>query len=397
MTNLAFTNLLAVAAIAFLAPLALALVPRLPLPSVVLELGAGILVGPQVLGLVEVDDAVAVLSLLGLAMLLFLSGLEIDPRELRGPLLRVAALGFAASFALALVAGALLEATGVVKSAVFVAIVLSATSLGVVVPVLKDAGLVERPFGQLVIAAASIADVVTIVLLSLLFSAESGSATAQAVLLGGLLALAVAVGLGVRVVRRSMRLGAALEQLTGTTAEIRVRGAVVLLVAFVAIAQQTGLEVILGAFVAGGVLGSLDPEGTMRHPAFRAKLQAVGFGLLIPVFFVASGLRFDLDALLADPSAIAKVPLFVLALLAVRGLPALLLYRGVLEPGQPRAAALLQATSLPFVVAATSIGRELDLLTPATAAGLVTAGLVSVLLFPGLALTQLRRVASPAT
>jgi len=190
-----------------------------------------------------------------------------------------------------------------------------------------------------------------------------------------------------------MRLGDALARLTGTTAEIRVRGAMLLLVAFVALAQEAGLEVILGAFVAGLVLSALDPQGGMRHPAFRAKLQAIGFGVLIPVFFVASGLRFDLDALIHDPSAIARVPLFLAALLAVRGLPAVL-YRRVLAPRQPLPAGLLQATSLPFIVAATQIGRELGMLGDATAAGLVAAGLLSVLAFPALALALLRGIGS---
>src|SRR4051794_25368794 len=165
--ELHFTNLLGVFAVAFAAPLLLAFVPRVPLPAVVLEIVAGIALGPQGLGWLSVDDPVAVLSLLGLAMLLFLAGLEIDVHALRGPLLRTAATGFAVSFALALLVGAALKATGTVQDAVLIAVILSATSLGVVVPVLKDAGLVDQPFGQLVIVGASIADVATIVLLSL--------------------------------------------------------------------------------------------------------------------------------------------------------------------------------------------------------------------------------------
>lgn len=154
-----FSNLLAVVAIASAAPLLLGLVPRLVLPAVVLEIVAGIVVGPDVLGLVQVDAAVEVLRVLGLAMLLFLAGLELDLRSLNGSQLRIALVSFAASFALAVVAGVALEAAEVVRSPLFVTIVLSSTSLGVVVPVLKDSGLVGQRFGQLVIAAASIADV----------------------------------------------------------------------------------------------------------------------------------------------------------------------------------------------------------------------------------------------
>jgi len=159
--------------------------------------------------------------------------------------------------------------------------VLSSTSLGVVVPVLKDSGVVEGRFGQLVIAAASIADVATIVLLSLLFSERSSSTGAQAALLGGLVVLAGAVVVALRSAGRTMRIGDAVERLASTTAQIRVRGAFLLLVGFAAIAQEAGLEVILGAFVAGILLGALDADGTTRHPEFRVKLDAVGFGVLI--------------------------------------------------------------------------------------------------------------------
>jgi Kef-type K+ transport system membrane component KefB len=389
-----FSNLLAVVAIAFAAPLLLGLVPRLVLPAIVLEIVAGILVGPDVLGLVEVDAAVEVLRVLGLAMLLFLAGLELDLRGLQGSQLRVALVGFAASFALAVAAGVALEAAGVVRSPLFVAIVLSSTSLGVVVPVLKDSGVVEGRFGQLVIAAASIADVATIVLLSLLFSERSSSTGAQAALLGGLVVLAGAVVVALRSAGRTMRIGDAVERLASTTAQIRVRGAFLLLVGFAAIAQEAGLEVILGAFVAGILLGALDADGTTRHPEFRVKLDAVGFGVLIPVFFVASGLTFDLDALTSSTVALVLVPVAFAALVVVRGVPALL-YRGELRDQRlVLAAGALQAVSLPFIVASTAIGRELELLTPATSAGLIAGGLLSVLVLPPVALTLLRRVES---
>ncbi len=378
-------------AIAFAVPLALSLAPGLRVPAVVLELVAGIVVGPSGLGLVEVDAPVDVLALLGLAMLLFLAGLEIELDALRGPLLRLALVSFAASFALGLVAGLALRAAGEVRSAVFVAIVLSATSLGVVIPVLRDAGATQLPLGRLVIAAASVADIATILLLSLLFSEEGGSVTSTLALLGAFAALAAAVAVTVGRAERSSRLSSALLRLQDTTAQIRVRGAMLLLVVFAAAAQELGLEVILGAFVAGALLGVLDRDRAMSHPALRTKLDAVGFGLLVPVFFVAGGLRFDLEALTADVGALAKVPILLACLLAVRGLPALL-YRGALGGSAVVAAAgLLQATSLPFIVAATAIGAELGVLGPDTAAGLVAAGLLSLLLFPAGALTLLRR------
>jgi len=203
------------------------------------------------------------------------------------------------------------------------------------------------------------------------------------------------VVLGLRSAGRTMRIGDAVERLASTTAQIRVRGAFLLLVAFAAIAQEAGLEVILGAFVAGILLGVVDADGTTRHPEFRVKLDAVGFGVLIPVFFVASGLTFDLDALTSSTAALVLVPVAFAALVVVRGVPALLLYRSELRDQRlVLAAGALQAVSLPFIVASTAIGRELELLTPGAAAGLIAGGLLSVLVLPPLALTLLRRVKS---
>lgn len=391
--ELGFGNLLAVVAIAFVVPLALGAAPRLRLPAVVLELVAGIVVGPAGFGWVAIDAPVEVLALLGLAMLLFLAGLEVEFTRLRGRVLRLALVGFVGSFGLGLTVGLGLQAAGLVSSPVFVAIALSATSLGVVIPVLKDSAQLDTPFGRLVVAAASIADVATIVLLSLLFSRETGGLGARLLLLGGLVALIAAVAIAVLAARRSARLGAELERLQETTAQIRVRGAFLLLVGFVALSQELGLEVILGAFVAGALLSVLDPDRMMTHPDLRLKLEAIGYGVLIPVFFVTSGLRFELDALTTSATTIARVPLFLRALLAIRALPALL-YRAYLgDERQVVAAGLLQATSLPFIVASVEIGLALDLLAPGTAAGLVAAGLLSVLAFPVLALVALRGAA----
>jgi Kef-type K+ transport system membrane component KefB len=161
----------------------------------------------------------------------------------------------------------------------------------------------------------------------------------------------------------------------------------VLLVGFAALAESLGLEVILGAFAAGARLGLLDRDETMTHPLLRVKLEGAGYGVFIPVFFVWSGLQFDLGALGSGGSTLARVPLFLAALLAVRGLPALL-YR--LDARRTAAAALLQATSLPFIVAAAQIGMELGKLSQANGAALVAAGLGSVLLFPLGALAALR-------
>jgi Kef-type K+ transport system membrane component KefB len=162
-----------------------------------------------------------------------------------------------------------------------------------------------------------------------------------------------------------------------------------LLAIFVVLAERLGLEAILGAFLAGAILKLLDRDQALTHPQFRQKLEAVGYGVFVPVFFVATGVRFDLTALFASATNLVRVPIFLAALLIVRGLPALL-YRSLASRTQTLAAALLQATSLSFLIVAGQIGVQLDLLRPAVYAALVAAGLLSVLLFPAAALTLLR-------
>jgi len=388
--EISFENLLIVVVAGFAAPLLLGLLPGLRLPSVVLEIVIGILIGPAVLGWVEVDEPVEVLALVGLAFLLFLAGLEIDIAALRGRLLRAASLGFVVSLGLALVAGLALDLAGIADEPLLIAVILASTSLGVIVPVLADSGESASRFGQLVIAASSIADFASVLLLTLLFSGESNGIDAKLILLGLFVAAIVAVAVGVREAERSRRISAALVKLQDTSAQIRVRGAFVLLVGMVALAEQLGLELILGAFAAGAILNHLDMDQAMTHPEFRRKLAAVGFGVFIPVFFVTSGVRFDLDALFSSSTAIASIPAFVAALLFARGLPAVL-YRGELERRRVIAAGLLQATSLPFIVAATQIGQDLGLIDASTSAGFIAAGLVTVLVFPLTALGILRR------
>jgi len=383
-----FSGLLIVVAVAFAAPFLLGLFPRIRLPSVVLEIVIGIVVGPSVLGWVHVDTTIQVISTIGLGFLLFLAGLEIDFARLRGPVLHRTGLGYLASFGLAVVVSLGLSGVGLVDTPLLVAIALASTSLGVLIPVLKDAGASDSSLGQLVIAAGSIADFGAIILLSLFFSGEGGVGSTL-ILIGSLLALAATALVVVRGAERSARIRADLLRLQDTTAQIRVRGAMVLLVAFAAIAENLGLEVILGTFAAGAILTLADRDRVMTHPAFRRKLEAMGFGLFIPAFFVATGVRYDVGALVASTSTLVMVPIFLAALLVVRGLPALL-YRGVLSGREVLAAALMQATSLPFIVAATAIGLELGLIDAAGSAALIGAGLLSVVLFPVTALALLR-------
>jgi Kef-type K+ transport system membrane component KefB len=266
----------------------------------------------------------------------------------------------------------------------------SATGLGIVIAVLKDAQAVDSGFGQLVIAGSSIAEVGTIVLLTLFFSGESSSVGAKLVLFGLFGLLCGAVALTVLGIEHSMRVMQALVRLQDTTAQIRVRAAFVLLAVFVVLAEKFGLEAILGAFLAGAIIKLVDRDEAMTHPQFRQKLEVVGFGVFIPFFFVASGVRYDAGALFGSASTLARVPLFLVILLAVRGLPALL-YRPLVQRREIVASALLQATSVGLFVVATQIGQDMGLISAANAAALIAAGLLSVILFPLGALTILRR------
>jgi Kef-type K+ transport system membrane component KefB len=393
MPDTGFDNLFLVALVALLAPLVVAAVPGLRVPAVVVEILAGVILGPDVLGVVDADLAVQVLSVIGLSFLLFTVGLELDVRTLRGTALRLAVVGYGVSLALGVGVGLLMRSAGWVSSPLLIAVALSATSLGLVVPVLKDSGSVESPAARLTVASATFADVAAILLITLLFSEESSDLGARVVLLATFVGVVAVVGLAVVASERWAGLTNLVRQLQDTTAEIRVRGAVVLLLGFVVLAQRFGLEAILGALLAGVVVGAVDRDSS-THPHFRTKLDAVGFGFLIPVFFVASGIKLDVAGLTADPAALVRMPLFLLALLLVRATPALL-YRRQISGRQAVAAGLLQATSLPFLVTATMIGTELGVISPVNAAALVGAGVASVLLFPTVALSLLRDPPSP--
>jgi Kef-type K+ transport system membrane component KefB len=392
MSSLSYGSLLAVVLISFLVPLLIGFFPFIRVPAPVLLIVFGIVVGPSGLGWVKVDLPVKVLSLIGLAFLLFLAGLEIDPRRLRGPIVRQIGFGYLLSLCLAVAVGFCLGVGGVTKSPLLIAIALSATSLGLVVPVLKDAGQSEGQVGQFTIAGASVADFGAVLLLSVFFSMSKGSTSGKIILLGGFVVLIVAAVATLLRLNTSQRLSSVLEMLQDTTAEIRVRFAVVLLVLFVVLASKFGLETILGAFLAGAILNFVDRD-SMSHPNFRVKLDAIGYGFLVPVFFVTSGLTFDLRALIHSPSAFVKIPLFLVGLLVVRGVPAVL-YSSSVGRRNAVAIGLLQATSLPFLVVASAIGVSLGVITQVTGTALVSAGLLSCVIFPLVALILLRRTAA---
>src|SRR5438876_1910183 len=315
--TISFTSVAVIAAVAVVAPLTIGFL-GVRLPAIVLEILLGIVVGPQLLGWASNDEPVQVLALIGLAFLLLLAGLEIDFDRLRGRLLRLTGLGYVMSFGLALVVGYGLRADNLVKSPLLVAIILSATGLGIILPILKDAGETSTPFGQVIVAGASIAEVGPIVLLSLFFSGHSGGIGGKLVLLIAFVVFVVAVGLTILGLERSMRVSATLRRLQDTTAQIRVRGAFLLMVVFVALASRFGLEAILGAFLAGATLKLVDRDETMTHAFFHAKLEAVGIGVFVLFFFVSTRIMLDVASLFHRCSHIARILLFLVALPVVR-------------------------------------------------------------------------------
>ena len=354
------------------------------MPGIVIEILAGLALGPPGLGWITIDPAVDTLALLGLAFLFFLAGMEIDLSRVRGWLLARSLAAHALSVVLAGIIATALHLLGVLDAPALVTVALSATGLGLVVPILRDADLLRTSNGQAVAAAASVAEFSAVVILALGFS--SGHDPLLNVVL-----LAVLAGLAVIVTATGRRLGAhtlvttTLDRLAGGTSQLRVRLSVATAVCFAALALALGPEVVLGAFFAGGILNVLDRG--MRDPAFRGRLDGIGYGFLIPVFFVTSGARLDLSSLSVWPGFHVVLTL-TLALLIARGIPALLL------PVVPRAAVLgaglLCATSLPVIVTAAQLGLDQGRLTPAAATAMTAAGLIGVCLFPAAGARLLR-------
>jgi Kef-type K+ transport system membrane component KefB len=380
-----FTELLWISIVAFAAPLVVTLAPRLRVPAIVLEIVGGIIIGPQVLNVVRPDVHVDLMSSIGLAFLLFLAGLEVDLDRLRGPLASLVVRAFIVSMGLAVVAAYLCSLLGTDEDPLLLAIIFVATSLGVIAPVLKDTGQLRTEFGQLIFIAGSLGEFAPILLLSLFFSKESSSPGVSLLLL---------VGFGLLIAAGSFLMGRAwhsrwlarqMVRLDETSSQLRVRGAVAIMLAFVAMASRLGLEAILGSFIAGALVRVLDRSDAVVSAELRLKLEAIGFGFVVPFFFVTTGIKLDINALFGSWSAAKEIVMFFVALLVVRGLPAVL-YRPRFGARRSYVAGLMQATSLTFVVVAAHVGHQLGKIDAATEAALIAAGLLSVLVFPALAL-----------
>jgi Kef-type K+ transport system membrane component KefB len=382
MSDASFTNIMGVLAIAVVSPLIATAIPKLRIPSIVMEFVLGVIVGPDVLGWVNIDQPLDVLALLALGFLLFVAGTEVEVSTLRGPLLRRATVAYLLGLAIAFGLSSLLGAADIVLTPSLVAIILSATGLGVVVPILRDAGLTTTTVGQTILIVASVAEFSAVVLLSLFFGEGESGVLGNALVVVIYAAVSAALWLTLRGVERVTVLSRRFERLEGGTVQIRIRIALLVLFVFLVISQRFGLESILGAFAAGIVLGDLRHHDR-EDPAssFWPKVEGIGFGFLIPVYFVTSGIKFDLSDLLASPAAVLRVPLFLALFLVVRGIPALL-FRRSLGDRVTGALALLSATSLSFVIVATDIGVRIGKMRDITATAMVGAAVVAMVIFP---------------
>jgi Kef-type K+ transport system membrane component KefB len=367
-------SLVAVAAVALLAPLILGLLPRLPVPQVVLLLVGGTVIGPHVLALGTPGD-VQILADVGLGFVFLLAGYEVDLRLFGKDAGRRAIAAWFVSLALALGVVALLAAAGLVRAFVPVALGLTTTALGTLLPVLRERALLHGRLGRYLLAAGAVGELFPVLGIAVFLGTQSRFTAL--VSLGGVAVLAIVLGLARRVVRPGGRLATVIELGQHETTQITLRGTV--LIALIAVTDRFHLDAVLGAFLAGVVLRRWAGR---TAPVLESKLDAIAYGFFIPVFFVYSGMSLDLPSIAEAP---VRLLLFFALLLGCRGLPALLIYRGVLTWRQRTQTALVTATALPTLVALTEIGVRNGTMLRENAAALVGAGVLTVLLLPTLA------------
>lgn len=382
------STMVLVPAIAVAAPLIVRGLGRwVAIPLVVFEIVLGLLMGPAVLGWVVPDEFLGMLSEFGLAMLFFLAGNEIDFRAVRGRPLNRAAIGWIISLA-AGISIALLFAPDL-PSAAFIGISLTSTALGTLMPVLRDSGDLTTPFGISVLAIGAVGEFGPLLAISLFLSGRSPLVAAIVLIVFALVA-GIAIWLAAR--GHGKRMHAVIAATLHTSGQFAVRLVIFILLALVALSIVLDLDMLLGAFTAG-VLYRLLLNGAPERDAeaIESKLEAVGYGFLVPMFFIYTGITFDLEALFADGRTTAMLPIFLLLLLLVRGVPSMLGAAAGSSRRDLAATALLGATGLPIIVAVTAIGVDAGDLSSGTAAALVGAGMLSVLLFPLIALLIRRR------
>ena len=350
------------------------------MPGVVLEIVFGVIIGPQVLAIVHPGPARDFLALFGLWMLFLMAGFEMDPAVLLGRPLRNAVRGWAMTALIALGVAMLLSGAGVVRAPILTALAVSTTAIGALLPVLRDAGLLRPPYGPMVLAAGAMGEAGPVVALSLVLAGQGAPEHALIIL-----AFAVgAIALGAAAARASTgRFYHIVERTMGTSGQLPVRLAIFVLILLVAVSAKLDIDLVLGAFVAGAVARAALHHH--HHETFSARLDGLGSAFLVPIFFVASGTRLDIAALLSSPVVLMMIPVYAVLMLAARGAPALLLYRRDLSPSQRIALALHSGTQLPLVVAITSLAVQRGLMPSGQAAALVGAAILTVILFPALA------------
>ncbi len=368
-------DLVIVSLIAALTPLAAALLSRLRVPQVVILIVGGIVVGPQVLGWAE-PDTIELISNLGLGFLFLLAGYELELHLFRESAGRLAIISWLVTAAVAVGVTAALAAAGLVSAFVPIALGLTTTALGTLLPILRDNHLLGGRFGELIMAAGAVGEFLPIVAIAVFLSANG--AFMGLVSLGVVAVVAVVFTLVPRLVRQKTIVNIITEGEQGTS-QTTLRWTMFLLFALLLVASNFGLDVVLGAFLAGVVLRRWAPGDTL---ALEGKLDAVGYGFFIPVFFVSSGMSLDLRSIIESP---ARLIGFLLLFLVVRGLPALVAYRRELPIRGRVQMMLLTATALPLLVALAEIGLESGIMLPENAAALVGAGVLSVIVFPAVA------------
>ncbi len=389
------TPLLVIVTAAVVAPLVVDVLGRwVVLPGVVLEIALGVLIGPSGVGLVEENDVITAASGMGLALLMFMAGYEIDVSRVGGGTLRRA--GAAWTCALGLGLGAAWLLLGWSQTALIIGLALTTTALGTVLPILRDSGVLDSVFGARVLASGTVGEFAPIVVIALLLSGYRP-------LTGSLLLLAffaVAVLAAWRMSRgTSARIQRLVRVTLGTSTQLAVRLCLLVVVFMLWVSTILGLDSVLGSFAAGIIVRVMLFN---NHPGeveeVETRMTAVSYGVFIPVFFVVTGVRFDLPALVSDWGAVATVPMFLLLFLLIRGLPVWLLCRKGLSGHEGVALALFSATALPLLVVLTTIGTRAGDMNSAHAAALVGAGMLSVLIFPqvGLVLVGRARVRTHA-
>jgi Kef-type K+ transport system membrane component KefB len=363
--------------IAALAPVLQTVLRRPKLAPVVFMILGGILVGPEVLALAQPSD-LEVLSDLGLGFLFLLAGYEVEPGRLGRREDRLAVSSWFTSGVLAVLVSLLLSATGVITSQMAIAIGLTTTALGTLIPILREARLFPGRFGSFVFSAGAAGEFFPIVAMAIFLSTRGAFfGLISLVLLGtGPLLLVKLIDLGMRA-QWGRRLG--LNE--NSTGQSTLRWTLVLLALLLVLSQNLGIDIVMGAFLAGMVLRYWSP-GDVK--SLEHKLDAVGYGVFIPIFFVVSGMSLDIDSIIAAPLTML---LFFLLLLAVRGLPSLWLYRRDLPLRARWQLCLFSATALPLLVALATVGTQTGVLSSADAAALIGAGVLSVVVFPTTALS----------